>query len=238
MVGARRTTAGPVLSPIELSKNGERASDLAYTQLFDAIRDLRLPPGTTLSEPDLAEQLEVSRTPIREAVSRLVNNGLVSVKPKVGTVVDPIPMWAVTEAQFVRELLEVGAFKVVAGSHDRDVSEMRRLIDEQRECQHDANIAGFFHADELMHEQLFVLSGNTSVWGSLRAMKVQLDRVRRLSLPDPARITSLIAEHEHIVDALEAGDIERGEYWLKLHIGRVRHDAPALRTAHPELFTD
>lgn len=211
---------------------------MVYSQLFDAIRDLRLPPGTKLSEPDLAEQLEVSRTPIREAVARLVNNGLVSVKPKVGTVVDPIPMWAVTEAQFVRELLEVGAFKVAAERDDRDVSEMRRLIDEQREYQHDRNVPGFFRTDELMHEQLFVLSGNTSVWGSLRAMKVQLDRVRRLSLPEADRIAELITEHEHIVDALEAGDVARGEYWLKLHIGRVRRDGPLLREAHPQLFTD
>ncbi|GIF73552.1 GntR family transcriptional regulator [Asanoa siamensis] len=212
-----------------------RASDEVYAALVTAIRDLRLAPGTALSETDLAEQLGVSRTPLREAIARLADAGLVTVVPQVGTRVALIRLRDVEEARFVRENLEAAAF---AGACGGDVAELRALLDRQRLAARAGDPDGFFAADEALHEQIFVLSGHPGAWQAVQRMKVQLDRLRRLSLPDPRTLRELLAEHRAIVDALERGDVAGGSDLVRAHARRAADQAPALRREHPDYFTD
>jgi DNA-binding GntR family transcriptional regulator len=205
---------------------------------MSAIRTLRIPPGASLSETDLSARLQVSRTPLREAIARLADSGLVSVIPQVGTTVGRISLREVEEARFVRESLELSAFAVACGRADREVAACRALLDEQARCRQSADLAGFFDADEALHEQIFVISGYHGAWNVMQPMKVQLDRLRRLAQPDTASVRDLIAEHTAIVDALEAGDVARGQQVLREHVGRVRRYAPALREEYPDYFTD
>ncbi len=78
-----------MLAPLDRRFFAGRTSDRVYAEIAAAVRDLRLPPGQALSETELAERLGVSRTPIREAIARLVDSGLVSVMPQVGTASAP-----------------------------------------------------------------------------------------------------------------------------------------------------
>lgn len=229
---------GGSVTPIGRDRTRIRTSDRVYTELVSAIRNLRLTPGVALSETDLAVQLQVSRTPLREAIARLVDNGLVSVIPQVGTTVELIGLRDVEAARFVRESLELSAFAVACADADRDVSSMRELLAEQERCHARDDIDGFFAADEALHQQIFVLSGYPGVWTGIQPLKLQLDRLRRLSLPDRDTVRALIDEHTAIVDALEQGDVAAGSTQISDHIGRVRHDAPALRDQHPDYFTD
>ena len=107
----RRLTPSPLV-PVIRDGGAQRASDRVYATLSAAIRDLSLAPGRSLSETELAESLNVSRTPLREAIARLVDAGLVQVVPQVGTRVALIRLSDVEEARFVRENLEVAAFEV------------------------------------------------------------------------------------------------------------------------------
>lgn len=230
--------APAALAPIERTRTGARASDRVYDELVSAIRSLRIPPGAALSETDLARQLHVSRTPLREAISRLVDNGLVSVIPQVGTRVERIRLHDVEQARFVRENLETAAFAVACGRADRDVSKLRALIKEQARCRRAGDLDGFFTADEALHEEIFALSGYRGAWQAMQPMKLQLDRIRRLSLPDAAVVRALIDEHVAIVDALEAGDHRSGRALIAKHASRVRDYAPTLEARHPEYFTE
>lgn len=227
-----------VLTPVGQVRTRVRTSDRVYDELVSAIRELRIPPGASLSETDLAEQLHVSRTPLREAIARLVDNGLVSVVPQVGTHVERIRLSDVEEARFVRESLEVAAFVVACGRKDRDLSKLRELIDIQKRAHEAHDVDAFFTADEALHEQIFHVSGYPGAWTAMQPMKLQLDRLRRLSLPEPSTVSALIDEHAAIVDALEAGDAKGGSKHIRLHAGRVREYGPKLREAHPELFTE
>ncbi|MEU0506644.1 GntR family transcriptional regulator [Nocardia sp. NPDC005998] len=228
----------PRIAPIRRERARARTSDRVYDELVSAIRNLRIPPGASLSETDLSAQLEVSRTPLREAIARLVDNGLVSVVPQVGTRVERIRLQDVEEARFVREALELAAFAAACERPDRDVNTMRILITEQERCHASHDLSAFFAADEAMHQQIFVLSGHSGIWTMMQPIKLQLDRLRRLSLPEPDMLRELIDEHTAIVDSLEVGDIEGGQTLLRAHVNRVRRYGPMLREQHPDYFAD
>jgi DNA-binding GntR family transcriptional regulator len=209
-----------------------------YDELVSAIRELRLQPGASLPETELAERLHVSRTPLREAIARMVENGLVSVTPQVGTRVELISMSDVAQAQFVRESLEVAAFEVACKLQARDVTGLRALIAEQDRAHASNDIDAFFAADESLHEMIFSISGYPGAWRAMQPMKIQLDRLRRLSLPEPSTVASLIAEHIGIVDALEAGDARAGKRRVSKHARRVLVYSPALRHQYPGYFSE
>jgi len=212
-------------------------SDRVYEELAAAIRDLRLPPGASLSETELAVRLQVSRTPLREALARLVDAGLVVVVPQVGTTVALISLEDVDEARFIRESLELSAFAQVCTKPDLDLSGMHALLDVQERCHAEDDLDGFFKADEALHASIFALSGYPGAWQAVQRMKVQLDRLRRLSLPEPSTIRTLIDEHRLIVDAIERRDSRGGRVVISQHARRVLKHGPALRAAHPDYFS-
>jgi GntR family transcriptional regulator, rspAB operon transcriptional repressor len=230
-------SSAPTLAPVGRARERVRVSDRVYDELVSAIRDVRIPPGATLSETDLAQQLHVSRTPVREALSRLVADGLVSVVPQVGTRVERIRLSDVEQARFVREHLELGAYAAACGRPDRDVERLRALLDEQERSHSRGDVDAFFAADEALHQEIFAIGGYPGAWRLMQPMKLQLDRLRRLSLPDPATVRALIDEHSAIVDALAVGDNRTGRVHLRKHVRRVLDYAPRLRVSHPDLFT-
>ncbi|BBH17550.1 GntR family transcriptional regulator [Nocardioides baekrokdamisoli] len=200
------------------------------------IRDLRLRPGASLSETELSEHLQVSRTPLREAIARLVEVGLVTVVPQVGTHVALIKLSDVEQAQFVREHLEVAAFDAACRKEDRDFSEIYATLDRQERARKHLDYAAFFAADEAFHAAIFELSGYPGAWRALQPVKLQLDRLRRLSLPEPSTVAELIDEHRAILAALETADIRRGKAAVSKHARRVLRYGPELRREHPDLF--
>jgi DNA-binding GntR family transcriptional regulator len=226
----------PVLTHVGRAGRGDRASDRVFAQLVDAIRSLRLLPGQPLSEVELARDLGVSRTPVREAIARLTDAGLVDVVPQVGTTVSVIRMSEVEEARFVRENLEVAAFKAALPITDDDGAQLRRLLDQQREAADAHAFDEFFRLDEALHERIFILSGHPGAWAAVQRMKVQLDRMRRLSIPDPGVIAELIEEHSSIVASLCSGDADLGESQVRAHARRALLLAPALRHDFPNYF--
>lgn len=231
--GAERAS---VLTPISRRQGGSRTSDRVFAELLAAIRDLRLEPGRSLSEPDLAKQLHLSRTPLREAIARLMDMGLVEVYPQVGTHVSLIRMSDVEEARFVRESLELAAFEAACASPARDVSVLRGLLKRQEAAYADGDLSAFFAADDALHEQIFALSGYPGAWQVVQRRKFQLDRLRHLSLPEPATIRELITDHTLIVDALEHGRLAEGRAHISTHARRALAHAPRLRKKHPDYF--
>ena len=215
-----------------------RASDRVYDELVSAIRDLRLAPGQALSETDLADQLHVSRTPLREALARLADAGLIVVVPQVGTRVALIRLHDVEEARFVRESLELSAFETACAQPSVDVSALRELLQVQEASRTAGDLNAFFAADEALHAQIFAISGYPGAWQAVQRMKLQLDRLRRLSLPDPSTTRSIIDEHRLIVDALQARNLTDGRALISKHARRVLEHGPALRAQHPDYFTE
>ena len=212
-------------------------SDWVYTELSEAIRSLELPPGTRLSEPTLAERLRVSRVPVREAIGRLADQGLVTVVPQVGTRVAPILLSEVENACFIRSSLEAGALRqAIARGPDLDLAELHGILASNRAFFDAGDFDGFFATDELLHQAVFGLAGVPQVWEVVRGVKVHLDRLRHLHLPHAMASSDIIDEHTQIVEALERGDAVAGEAVIRRHAYRIIADSGELRVQYPDYF--
>ena len=236
---SRRIDTGAPSVPrltIDARRQG-RTSDQVYALLVSAIRELRLLPAAVLSENALAAQLGVSRTPVREALARLADNGLVEVTPQVGTRVVPISMTEVRQAQWVRETLEVQAFEL-ACADEPDLRGLRSSLRAQTSARQEKDLDDFFRADEQLHAELFRLSGHPRAWDLIVRSKIHLDRLRRLSVPSSSAVGTLIAEHRRIVAALSARDVVAGTTLIRGHARRVLQLQPALQKAYPDYFQE
>jgi DNA-binding GntR family transcriptional regulator len=213
-----------------------KVSDEVYSEIAGAIRDLRLPPGHAISETDLATWLHVSRTPVREAISRLVAHSLVRVVPQVGTSVSLIQLAEVREAQFIREHLEVAAFLDVCARSQVDLSALRDALTQQRAAHRSGDFNAFFEADEAFHSAIFAASGHSGAWNAVQNAKFHLDRIRRLA-SEPVSVRKLIAEHAAIHAALGRQDAS-GRELVVTHARRVLDYAPGLSARYPDYFED
>ena len=233
-----RTSAGITLERSSPLAAPRRISDSVYETLTEAIRDLHLLPGAPISEPAVAEWLSVSRSPVREAIARLVDLGLVTVKPQVGSYVAPISLQEVEEAAFIRSALEASAFKRAIRDGTPDTTEIQRLVDINKIAAESGDIDGFFDTDEQVHGNVFELAGLGKIWDVVRRTKVQLDRLRRLSLPRVMRDPILVEEHQLIVDCLRTRDEKQGVEVIERHATRIFHTIEDHRSLYPSYFSD
>jgi DNA-binding GntR family transcriptional regulator len=199
-----------------------RLSDQAYAALRARIVGGELAPGARIAEAELAADLGISRTPLREAVLRLADEGLIDVYPQSGSFVAPISLAAVAEAQFVREHLECAVIRETAARIDAaGLATLRQLLSGQQAAQREGDPDRFYELDEALHAAFAALAGRAGVWRIVQHSKVHLDRVRRLSLPVAEHIPRLIRQHRAIVDALDARDPACAEAALRTHLREV-----------------
>ena len=216
---------------------GRSARAVVLEQLRQRIVTLEFPPGSPLSENELAGRLGVSRTPVRESLIVLVEEGLVSVVPQVGTFVSPLRTADIATAQFIREALELASLtEAVERVVDADVDDLRGLLGDQRHAAARHDLDAFFDLDEAFHLRLLAVSAHAAAWRAVSQAKAHLDRARRLSLPLPDQLDVLVDQHEAVVDAVAARDAVAGGAALRTHLRQVFDDIAVVREQHPEFF--
>lgn len=208
--------------------------------LRNAIVRGSLPPRTGLSEALIASAIEVSRTPVREALAQLADEQLVHIYRKVGTVVAPISVSMLEEGRFARSTLEcANHVQLVQQITPAQLDELAGIVDAQRSAVEQGAVDEFFRLDEHMHRRLFEFAGRHHVWLMLQPMKRQFDRVRWLlldSVQDHARLA--LAEHEQMLAQFAARDVARLGASVAGHIDRVGGHLPSMRSRAPDFFTD
>jgi DNA-binding GntR family transcriptional regulator len=216
-----------------------RARDQVYDRLRESIVTAELEPGRQLSENELAGRLGVSRTPVREALVRLRDDRLVDIVPQLGTFVARISDRAVADAQFVREALECAAIRLAAlNARPADVLALRAILARQEAARDAHDFDGFSVLDHELHRALCELSGHGVAWRLAGRANGHLDRVRRLSLPEPDYLAEMVVEHGEVVAAVEAGDPDAAEVTLRHHLRMVLSVLPDLRAVHPGWFEE
>lgn len=194
-------------------------SNLIYWRLRDEIVTLILPPGHQLSDKELSQRFGVSRTPVREALLRLVEEGMVIVRPNSGTYVARINPSALKNAQFLRRAIECTALAEVRTPVPTGaMNDLRRLVTAQTVEAQNAEASVFYRLDEQFHRRLLQLSGNDDAWPVVDRAKAQLNRVRYLAILDRSRMARVLAQHEAIVNALNAGDASLAQRMLDQHL--------------------
>jgi DNA-binding GntR family transcriptional regulator len=200
----------------------QRLSEAAYEKLRDMIIRAVLPPGSRIAENEFAARLGISRTPIREALLSLADDGLVETIPQSGTFVAPVRMEAVTEAQFIREQLECAVARELAVRiDDAGIATLRANLSLQKLASKAHDLERFYTLDEHLHEQFCELANRTGVWRAIKRSKPHLDRVRWLSLPVADQLPHLITQHRAIVDALTRHEPDAAEAALRVHLRDV-----------------
>jgi DNA-binding GntR family transcriptional regulator len=195
-----------------------RLSEQVYTTLRGMIVRGELRPEAQISEPELCERLQVSRTPMREALLKLADEGLVVIYPQFGSFVAPILLEAVEQAQFIREHLECAILREVVTRIDlRGLAHLSELLTLQAGAAPDR----FYELDEELHASFAEIAGRAGAWRLIQQSKAHLDRVRHLSLPVPDQIPKLIQQHRAIVEAIAARDAATAVSALQTHLREV-----------------
>jgi DNA-binding GntR family transcriptional regulator len=223
--------------PRPASRGRRGAAGAAYDWLRGEVLSARLRPGQTLSENEIATRLGVSRTPVREAIIRLEGEGLLTVRPQVGTVVAPIDLDAVADGQFLREAIECRTAALAAARvTPADARELRALLREQARAVACHDRSRFLALDDRMHRHLVAMAGRPSVWHTVEEVKAQLDRVRVLSLEDRGWLRTILAQHREIVDRVLAGDASGAAAAMEKHVRAVFASIDAIARERPEYF--
>lgn len=207
---------------------------LTYDAIRAAIVGRKLPAGSKLSVPELASRLRVSRTPVKEALTRLEREGLVTTVPNRGSFVSFLSADDVREVYQLREMLEglvcrLAAEKVQAGH----VRALRRLLRTQEQALRSANIDRIIQVDLEFHRYLRELAGNRRLKALLQNLQDQIRIVFATSITIPGRRQKAVAEHLKILAAIERRDPEAAERAAREHIAEVRAAVLAELTAGP-----
>ncbi|PWC28549.1 GntR family transcriptional regulator [Teichococcus aestuarii] len=208
-----------------------------YAVLRQRILTGALEPGTTISETSYAGQMGVSRTPVREVFRRLADEGLLEVRPQVGTYVAAISLTAVHDSQFVRETLECRTVRMaVERARPEDDAALRAHLERQRPAVLAGDYIAFFPADEALHVELIRMAGRAAIWSVIQDVKTQLDRVRYLSFESRDWLGKIFAEHERIVERVIARDADGAEAIMREHLRTVFTAIERLMASKPHFF--
>ncbi|MCD4850170.1 GntR family transcriptional regulator [Arthrobacter sp. AK01] len=210
-----------------------RASDRAYNALREDIIEWRLRPGTVLAEVEQSERLGVSRTPVREALSRLTAEGLTTAAGGRGVVVTDISLDSIDELFELRETLEVRAAALAAQRGEPGVfAELHaqlllapELLSDEDPARHE-----YYALVSRLDDAIDSAISNSYLAQAMRSLRVHLVRVRRLAADDAARLHAAAAEHAAIAEAIAAGNPRLAEAATTLHLHRsLTH----VKAAHP-----
>ncbi|MEF2071588.1 GntR family transcriptional regulator [Consotaella aegiceratis] len=194
--------------------------DAVFEELRQAILELRLQPGTKISEADVAKRLGVSRQPVREAFGRLARAGYLRIQPQRATEVVKISMREVHNARFVREALEVATVRRACEvADDALFDRLAENLREQEDAREKDDRERFHSLDDVFHQTIADGSNCGFVWRLIDEQKAQMDRVRFLSLS----FGQLAAYDDHVAifEALRRRDADAAEVALRLHLARI-----------------
>ena len=199
------------------------------------IVSLKLPPGSPLSRAALAAQFGVSSTPIRDALMRLEEEGLVDVFPQHATVVSRIDVRLAEQAHFLRQALELEIVRLLAGRHDETLgAELARTIARQQQFAKAGDFEHFMAADHEFHAQLYAAADKQDLWTLVRSRSGHIDRLRRLHLPSPGKAQDIVRHHRLIARAIGAGEPEQAQTHLRTHLSGTLNYLDTIRARYPE----
>ena len=215
------------------------AAEQVYRLLRNAIITCRIAPNEAISENRICGMFGVSRSPVRVAVTRLAEDGLIEIFPQRGTFVAPIKLKQLREAQFARSALEV-ALAAEAAHHwtEQHSKEARFNLDQQKLHAKSGDSKSFFLDNEAFHQLIARAARLEGVWTTVQSVKTIWDRIGHLANRVPAHTLEIIAEHNVIVQALANRSPEDAAAAMKTHLRSVDHAIARLQPLHANYFVE
>ncbi len=196
------------------------AAQQAYQALHDRILRLEIEPGQSVSEKEISSQIGVSRQPVREAFIRLSQEGLLIIRPQIGTFVSPLNVEQIHEAVFARVALECASVRIAANvATERDIRDLYDNIRAHGQASDDGEMDLVYQLDAAFHIKLLEISGHPGLWKMVNQARSHMARLRQLSVTKMSNTSSqAVAFHTSIVESLKARDGEKAARQLKAHI--------------------
>jgi DNA-binding GntR family transcriptional regulator len=183
------------------------------------IIDLRLQPGKMIDELSLAAEIGLGRTPVHEAVARLVIDRLVTVLPRRGLMIAPIGLELVREIFEAREAIECGnAYFAVQHATDADLADLRRLVEAAEDAREETNVLRFLEDDQRIHRFLANMVRNTFLQDAADRILSHNLRFWRYYFTTRRAMPGTLVSHKSLLDALEQRDADAALKAMREHI--------------------
>ena len=214
----------------------ESGGDYALRTIKENIINLELPPGSQVSENELAAEMGLSRTPVREALIELSRVKIIEIHPQKKSTVPLIDYELVEESRFMRNLLECAVVELDC--------EMAQPVDLER-LSANVRLQNFYldnyYTNELMtldnqfHGILFEIAKKTQIFTLMQNIAIHFDRVRSMAL-STVKNTKIVQDHEDILQAIGRKDPKAARELMEIHLSRYKIDAADIRAAYPQYF--
>ena len=214
----------------------ESNREYALRVIKENIVNLELAPGSMISEQDIANELNLSRTPVHEAMQELSATKIIEILPQRGSHVSLIDMAHVDEAVFVRATIESAITQMACKqATEEDIQQMEENVTLQRFYCEKNNLDKIMELDNAFHEMMYKITNKMQCHYMVRLMSIHYDRIRELNLHsfNPERI---VKEHEEILEAFKKKDPEGAKKALDKHLSRHYTQEDEIKKKYPQYF--
>lgn len=214
----------------------ETAREYALKQIHANIENLQLKPGSTVSENELAKELGISRTPVREALQELQKNNLIEVFPQRGITIACIDFKMVEEMAFLRCVLEKAIVEELCDCISEDkLKELELNVQLQELYQKREDARKVYELDNEFHKTMFTICNKERLYSLIQAAQVHFNRIRTLSLYS-VKESNTVKEHRAIYNAIKARDKAEAVELIVEHLSRYKLDLHELKKTYPHYF--
>lgn len=214
----------------------ESGRDYAMRVIKENIIRLELEPGASISDRELAVSLNLSRTPVREALLDLAKVKIVEIYPQRGSVVAYIDYKLVEEAQFVRSVLETAVVQLVCERiTDESLAKLTENMELQEFYYQHGSSEKLLEMDDKFHYLLFLIADRMQAYEMMKSITVHFDRVRNMALAT-VKEQSWMGDHRQILEAIKNRNPAAAKQWMEKHLSRYQVDEAAVREKYPQYF--
>lgn len=209
-----------------MARTRSNASELALEKILKKINSYELSSGDVVSDLELSREFTMSRTPIREAISRLIDAGVLERNP-TKVVVKSITLDDINEILVVKEAIELMSIRVIIENGGLTTEEEHALLTMHERLKEDVSQGKFednFKTDAAFHTLLISYSRNSRLLSISKQIDIQVQRLRWITLLTPSQFTITIEEHDAIVSAIQEKDLARAEISISEHIKSAKQN--------------
>jgi DNA-binding GntR family transcriptional regulator len=201
------------------SRQPKSLLDQAYNEIKMRIITCAYRPGEVLSEAGISEELRIGRTPVHQAIHRLMMDGLISIMPRKGVMVAPVGVDEVMEIIDVRLVIECYCARLAADrADDSELQHFQEILDASEKATNQRDVEKMMLFDREFHDTLARAAGNTVLADILRSLHERSLRFWFISLRDPDHHRNVLEQHRAIVAALKSRRPDAAENAMREHI--------------------
>lgn len=221
-------------------KSSESATEYAYRVLQKNIIHMLLPPGTAISPLEVASELNISRTPLQSACTRLAADGLLTIFPQKGSYVSLIDIQRVYESVYMRNILDQAAVRHLCSSSrfEEAICALEANINQQEFSLKINDADEITKLDNKFHAIIYEMSGMSNIQNALTSIVADQDRVRYMKMQSKIRMDDTVKEHKDLLNAIKRQDEDLASMLSYEHVSKFGVDITSVYNQNPSYFSN